>query len=1133
MSRVAAAALPDPAPPAGAVHQWSIRSQILALVLAVAIPLIVVIGYLIYERWQHGIVDAETAALELAQITAADTTRFLGESRDLLDRLAQRPGIRALDAQACEAVFTEFLLVHNAYSNLRTIDADGRIVCSAVAPAPGVASRPDTERLAQAMRLRPEFTVNPAIFSVQRGRWITQLTYPLRNDPGDVTGLVLLGADLMHFQPLVRRDSVPNLTPGTVLSILDSRGIVIARSVDAARYVGQALDLVVPGRVQSGSGTWLGADQDGETMVFGVAPVDGTDWVALAAVPGQSLVDAAHQSALAGGTVALVSLLLAGFLALRAGRRVALPLERLTALARSVEAGQPVPRLAPGGAREVAELAARFNRMLDALDQRERELTRSRERLRGITDSIDELVWSITPDGKEVLFVSRAALEIAGHHPEEFIASPSLWLTLVHEEDRERLMGALESLPERGRFDEEYRIARPDGAVRWVHDRAQLARGPDGAALRIDGVMADVTERKRAETALRQSEAYLRAIVEAEPECVKLMDAQGRLLDMNRAGLDMLGAAALDEIRGAELRTLVLDPYREAFDEMVEAVFRGESRTLTFEMRMLSGAPRWMETHAVPLRAAGPASEIRALLAVTRDISEHRRAQAATADALASLQLMMDSVPAYISFVDADERYRMVNRQYEEWFGRPRAEIAGCALVDVHSPESYREIQPHVAAALAGERVHYEVSLVDLDGRQRWLDAQYVPRVGASGKAEGFFAIIFDITTHKKVEEELRQLTAELEQRVAERTAEVTDLYNNAPCGYHSLGPDGGILMMNDTELRWLGYERSEVIGKSTLRDFLAPESVAVFEAAFPGFKQRGYVYDLEYDMLRKDGTRFPVLLSATAIYDRQGNYVMSRSTLFDITARKRAETAVLELNRRLQEQADRLEAANRELETFTYSVSHDLKAPLRGIDGYSRLLLDECAASLSGDAVTFLQNIRHATGQMSELIDDLLAYSRLERRALVREDIRLDAMLESLVRERADDIAAGHVAVSIDTGCGAVRADREGLALAVRNLLDNAIKFSAGVPDPRIEIALREADGRCLLSVRDNGPGFDMRYHDRIFEIFQRLHRAEDFPGTGVGLAIVRKAMDRMGGRAWAESAPGQGATFYLDIPR
>ena len=251
---------------------------------------------------------------------------------------------------------------------------------------------------------------------------------------------------------------------------------------------------------------------------------------------------------------------------------------------------------------------------------------------------------------------------------------------------------------------------------------------------------------------------------------------------------------------------------------------------------------------------------------------------------------------------------------------------------------------------------------------------------------------------------------------------------------------------------------------------------------------------------------------------------------------RRRAKEALDRLNAELEERiamrTAALNAKSRELEAFAYSVAHDLKAPLRGIDGFSRLLIEEYARSLDDEGRYFLQTIQTATDEMNQLIDDILAYSRLERREVKTDQIELGPMVNSLIEEKRRETAERPIHFVNDVNGTIVLADASGLARSLRNYLDNAIKFTGKVSEPRIEVGSKESDESCQLWVRDNGIGFDMKHHDRIFDIFQRLNGADDYPGTGIGLAIVRKAMERMGGRAWAKSEPGQGATFYLEIP-
>jgi signal transduction histidine kinase len=236
-------------------------------------------------------------------------------------------------------------------------------------------------------------------------------------------------------------------------------------------------------------------------------------------------------------------------------------------------------------------------------------------------------------------------------------------------------------------------------------------------------------------------------------------------------------------------------------------------------------------------------------------------------------------------------------------------------------------------------------------------------------------------------------------------------------------------------------------------------------------------------------------------------------------------------LEGRVEERTRELEGANRELEAFTHTVSHDLKAPLRGMAGFAQALEEDYAERLDEPGREFLARIRAASERMADLIDDLLQYSRIQQRTIERRPVALKPLLDPLLADLAAEIEARGLTVTQALAVAEIMSERQGLQEALANLLSNAVKFSPPQGGAIVVRSYRDGD-QVVVAIADRGVGFDMQYHDRIFGIFERLHRQEDYPGTGVGLAIVRKVAERHGGRAWAESTPGEGSTFFLALP-
>jgi PAS domain S-box-containing protein len=354
--------------------------------------------------------------------------------------------------------------------------------------------------------------------------------------------------------------------------------------------------------------------------------------------------------------------------------------------------------------------------------------------------------------------------------------------------------------------------------------------------------------------------------------------------------------------------------------------------------------------------------------------------------------------------------------------------------------------------------------------------------------------------------------------------------------------PDGVIRLFNRAAADALGYRADEVIGRHTPALFHDEEELAARAAQLSaelgepvsGFgvltalARRARVDRQEWTFVRKDGSRFPVELAVTAVRDPTGQDHGYVGMALDLSARREAEQAVARLNASLRAKAEALTEANAELESFSYSVSHDLRAPLRHIDGYARILEEEAGDRLTSELQHYLGRIAHSARRMGSLIDDLLAFSRLARSALQRQPVEM----AELAREALRELPGPGAAVEIGS-LPQVPGDPALLRQVWCNLLSNAIKYSTPRgADARVRVDGRVEDGQAVFEVTDNGVGFDMRYRDRLFGVFQRLHPQDEFEGTGIGLAIVQRIVRRHGGRVDASATPGQGATFRFELP-
>lgn len=396
----------------------------------------------------------------------------------------------------------------------------------------------------------------------------------------------------------------------------------------------------------------------------------------------------------------------------------------------------------------------------------------------------------------------------------------------------------------------------------------------------------------------------------------------------------------------------------------------------------------------------------------------------------------------------------------------------------------------------------------------------------------------------KRALEEVRKLNAELEQRVdhrtqelIRRTQELETIFNTVPVGLAIAYDEIGSHILGNPALEEMAGvpHGSEVSLTATVRPVYHARDAKGKE--IPGSELpmqracRGEVISGEVmEIVRADGKTHLVFSNARPVLDEAGRPHGAIGAFMDITARKQAEEEIRKLNEALQHRASELEAANRELEAFSYSASHDLRAPLRSIDGYSHILLEENASQLTAEGKAHLEEVCRATERMSHLIDGMLTLSRITRTQVRSQTVNLSAVASEVIDELRRLEPNRKVEVQIERNLRA-KGDPELLHILLGNLLGNAWKFSGRQSRANIQFGQIETDAGAGFFVRDNGVGFDMKYANKLFGAFQRLHKTGDFPGTGIGLATVHRVISRHGGRIWAESRVDQGTTFYFTL--
>lgn len=664
----------------------------------------------------------------------------------------------------------------------------------------------------------------------------------------------------------------------------------------------------------------------------------------------------------------------------------------------------------------------------------------------------------------------------------------------------------------------------------------------------------------------------LAAIVNSSEDAIIGKTLQGVITSWNPGATRMFGFTEAEAIGQSML--IIIPPERAEEESLIlRRIARGEVIKHFDTVRICQDGRR-IDVSVSISPITDRTGQIVGASKVARDVTVQKHLERRLKESESGFRAIFEHAAVGVARIAVDGRFMLVNQRYADIADRTREQLEKCSFQEITHKDDLKIELSHVQALLNGEAQSYSLEKRFLleDGNARWVSMTAVLIHETDDTPRHFIVSVEDISGRKQAEDRIYRLALKLEQQVADRTAELeaaneelrqskstlTSLFESLPGLYLVLSPDLTIVAVSDAYLEATMVSREAIIGRNLFEVFpdnpgdLAATGESNLRASLERVKRKSVTDTMaiqKYDIRRPDG-RFeerywsPVnspVLGANGFI----KYIVHR--VEDVTEfvhrKSRPSGSEIELNTRLEIMEAEIyystqklqtayletQAANKELEAFSYSVSHDLRAPLRGIDGFVRILQEDFSDRLDSEGKRMLGVVSSEVRRMGQLIDDLLAFSRLGRQQLNRSSVDMTSLARSVFESL---VVPAKIRPTFDLR---VLPPAEGDFAMMRqvfsNLISNAIKFSSRSPAPVIEIGSGVCDGVPLYYVKDNGVGFDEKYRHKLFSVFQRLHSELEFEGTGVGLALVQRIVQRHGGQIRAESRPGEGATFYFTL--